>query len=300
MNIVHLALPPTMKRKLARMARIINEEISITLRLLAWLGIQRIRPVQFYSKLRGDRSGAQLHDELMAYGFCFANGLTYSGTSTAIDTNELQNLRTKVGLPVNHSSDKRVNLPSYLYRDDKNNSRFKLMSKYFLDKARLNAPSTPDEIFSDRFIEHLRSRALADCTTIRNNVVIHIRRGDVNLTDHPKRFTEIAYYVDLILRIKAHSPRFTFIVHSETQNLSAQEIQELESVGATLKLDADISIAWDDMIRAEILIPAKSSFSYVPALLCTGTVIYSPFWHQKRYTWIDYNNFDEHLVNIPR
>jgi hypothetical protein len=174
------------------------------------------------------------------------------------------------------------------------------ISKYFLGKARLKVPSTPDEFFSDTFIEHLRSSSSSDCTTISNIVVIHIRRGDVNLTNHPKRFTEIAYYVDLIQRIEAHSPRFRFIVHSESQNLSVEEIQELESVGATLKLDADLSVAWDDMIRAEILIPAKSSFSYVPALLCSGTVVYSPFWHQKRYPWIDYNNFDEHLVNIPR
>jgi len=130
-------------------------------------------------------------------------------------------------------------------------------------------------------------------------VVIHIRRGDVNLTDHPKRFTEIDYYVDLIQRIKAHSPRFTFMVHSERQNLSIEEIQTLESIGTLLKLDTDLTEAWDDMIRAEILVLAKSSFSYVPALFCSGTVVYSPFWHHKRYNWIDYNNLDSHLINIP-
>jgi hypothetical protein len=268
--------------------------------LITLISVNRLRPVPFYSMLRGDRSGAQLHDELMAYGFCFANGLTYGGTSSAIDTYESQALRRRVGLPVNQINGKRVNLPAYLYRDDNNDSRFKRICTYFLEKVKVKVPSTPDEIFSDSFIDHLRSRVSIDTTCINNNVVIHIRRGDVNLTDHPKRYTEIDYYIDLIRQINEHSSRFNIMIHSESQNLSVDEIQKLESVGAQLHLDADLLTAWDDMIRAEILILAKSSFSYVPAILCTGTVVYTPFWHQKLHKWANNNTFDSHLENIPK
>ena len=27
---------------------------------------------------------------------------------------------------------------------------------------------------------------------------------------------------------------------------------------------------------------------------------YTPFWHQKRYNWVEYNNFDVHLDKIPK
>jgi hypothetical protein len=297
---IRKTIPMFVRNNLARMIRYIEIELLSSLYLIITLSFSRKNSTPFYSILRGDRSGAQLHDELMAYGLCFRNRLHYGGASSGSSDPELSILRAMVGLPVNLNIDKKVNLPALLYRDDTYDARLKSIMVAFISVFGIKTPTTPDEIFSDVFLEHLRSRASIDCTSIKNSVVIHIRRGDVNLNDHPKRYTEIAYYIGQIQRIQAHSSRFTFIVHTESKNLSREEIQALESVGAEIKLDVDLTIAWQDMIQAEILVLAKSSFSYVPALLCTGTVVYTPFWHQKRNNWVDYNNFDTYLGNIPK
>ena len=49
--------------------------------------------------------------------------------------------------------------------------------------------------------------------------------------------------------------------------------------GFTLHLNTDVREAWGGFLAARCLIVAKSSFSYVPAVLRTGPVVYEPFWH---------------------
>jgi hypothetical protein len=52
-------------------------------------------------------------------------------------------------------------------------------------------------------------------------------------------------------------------------------------------LDAKLNSAWEDMINAEILVIAKSSFSYVAALYSKATFVYQPFWHEKKSEWFN-------------
>lgn len=53
-----------------------------------------------------------------------------------------------------------------------------------------------------------------------------------------------------------------------------------------LSLDGNPLAAMTDMLRADILIMGKSSFSYVAGRLNRGIAIYEPFWHQPLPDWI--------------
>ncbi len=55
---------------------------------------------------------------------------------------------------------------------------------------------------------------------------------------------------------------------------------------AQLYLDRDPVWTMQQLIDADILTTAKSSFSYVAALVSKATVIYEPFWHAPLPSWI--------------
>jgi hypothetical protein len=116
-------------------------------------------------------------------------------------------------------------------------------------------------------------------------MAIHIRRGDA--MKEPRRVTsleKIALVIDVLkkmrpdLRIKIYSEGHV----AEFANLPADEFHLNRDVFQTIGALAD----------AEILLMAKSSFSYVAALLSRGQVIYEPFWHRPLPSW---TNVDELL-----
>jgi len=145
---------------------------------------------------------------------------------------------------------------------------------------------SPDEMYSDDFLNYIRSRAAFQIKTLPNSVVLHIRRGDVSASGHPGRFTDISYYTNIIDSLAALDNSFCFTVHAESINLTDNDTGELLSRGVKLSLDQDLCIAWQDMMNAELLCIAKSSFSYVPALYSRGVIIYQPFWHPKKSDWM--------------
>jgi len=56
--------------------------------------------------------------------------------------------------------------------------------------------------------------------------------------------------------------------------------------GCELCLNAPALTSLNALIYADILVLAKSSFSYVAGLLNDGIVVYEPFWHAPRPDWI--------------
>ena len=72
------------------------------------------------------------------------------------------------------------------------------------------------------------------------------------------------------------------LVHSE--KASAEAFDDLTAAGYRLALDAPLRSAWSDMLCADVLVMARSSFSYVPALFrgakaqggARGRVVYQP------------------------
>lgn len=116
------------------------------------------------------------------------------------------------------------------------------------------------------------------------DIAVHIRRGDVDATQ-PKRFTSneaILCVIDAVCRacrVNGRDPRVT--VHSEGAREQFGALGEY-----TMSLNRNALETLKSMASADLLIMAKSSFSYVAALLSRGLVVYEPFWHAPRKSWL--------------
>jgi hypothetical protein len=115
-------------------------------------------------------------------------------------------------------------------------------------------------------------------------VAVHVRRGDVGEHCLPERFTHNSTVLNQIDQISRALSRIPHEIHvfSEGSEDDFEEIQDR----AVIHLNGDVFECLHNLITADILVMAKSSFSYTAALLARGIVIYSPFWHAPLQQWI--------------
>lgn len=125
------------------------------------------------------------------------------------------------------------------------------------------------------------------------NVALHIRRGDIckgqktgnkSLT---KRWLTLEYFENIIKNLKdATDKRIHIYIFSQGE----EKYEIFEKYGKiTYCIDMSEKDSFLHMVRADILIISKSSFSYKPALLSDGIRICPPdFWHgyPKEKEWI--------------
>lgn len=137
----------------------------------------------------------------------------------------------------------------------------------------------------------------------KNNLSVHIRRGDVNKKNHPGRYLDDNVYISIIKNIIVDKPDLTISLHSQKPfNGNLREYKKcIADSKMTIHLDTttksnnrdgmnkmmdSILKDWKIMINSGVLLTSKSSFSYVPALLNINEVHYIPFWHPKLKNWI--------------
>ena len=224
----------------------------------------------------------------MAASFCYANKAKYCGPAykQLSSSDETSEMRHMLGLPPASNNYRGNMLPSELYRERQVSGKLPALRVALITSMGIKLNSHPDTIFPDNFLQQIRQKPIINIKPIKNKVVLHLRRGDVSSESHPNRYSSIDYYLNIISELSAAEPNLQFSIHSQSKGLSSQEIHTLSRI-SDLILDADLCKAWADMINAEILVMAKSSFSYVPALYSKGTVIYLPFWHSKKSDWFE-------------
>lgn len=122
----------------------------------------------------------------------------------------------------------------------------------------------------------------------RPEICIHIRRGDVTLEKHPKRFVSLNKYREIIGKLLDRYPNYKIALCSEA---SAKD--ELSNFLSTIENREKIQIIVDEsteqsfhrLVTAEVLVTSKSSFSYSAAILNKNIIYYIPFWHAKLNHW---------------
>jgi len=121
-------------------------------------------------------------------------------------------------------------------------------------------------------------------TTVQRPVIVclHVRRGDVSMTENQNRYIPLEYYLDCLDMLHkvldSHQVPYEFHLHSETSLL--QEWKP-SAHHVTLHLDEDISKTFQDLVNADIFIAGFSSISYSAMMLRSkGCVLYPPFWHK--------------------
>lgn len=118
------------------------------------------------------------------------------------------------------------------------------------------------------------------------NIAVHIRRGDIiqKGTDNSNlsmRWLEDSYYYNILKTVKAEISIEKIVkiyIFSQGRESDFAEMQRLGDVELCLDMSATDSFL--HMIRADMLLTSRSSFSYKPALLSDGIRICPKnFWH---------------------
>lgn len=115
------------------------------------------------------------------------------------------------------------------------------------------------------------------------NVAVHIRRGDVNEKQHPDRYLSTQYFKTIIDKLLVQYPDASVCIFTE---LTAENNVEFNIFDNIKIISAgDVLTTFEHLVKADILITSKSSFSYVAALYNENTVLYTNFWHKPLCTW---------------
>jgi len=117
------------------------------------------------------------------------------------------------------------------------------------------------------------------------NVAVHVRRGDVGASV-PGRGTTYEYYVWLMKIMQSKVPYAKFHIFSERGRRSNNdEFVQYSKLGATVNLDTEATETLAHFARADVLVTAKSSFSYAAALLNPNCVL-SQKWMLAEPGWV--------------
>lgn len=153
----------------------------------------------------------------------------------------------------------------------------------------------PDFFYNNEVLKKLRicyySSVKPNISKIYNkdkfNVAIHIRRGDVSSEKHTSRYTSNTIYMSLLQKIKIPTNNFVLHIFSQGNKNDFKEFSTLKDV--QYHLDTDVKEAFHCLVKADLLIVCKSSFSYCAALLNENMVngdLIKDWWHKPLKSWI--------------
>jgi len=115
---------------------------------------------------------------------------------------------------------------------------------------------------------------------------VHIRRGDVT-ADHPQRaifYTQDEPILNTIQSIRSVARTIGRSVEVNVYSEGPPEMFDaFSAVGCRLHLDSNAFEAFHNLVRADILVQAKSSFSYVSGLISSGVVLHEPYFFGGRH-----------------
>ena len=120
---------------------------------------------------------------------------------------------------------------------------------------------------------------------------MHIRRGDVAGNNrHSSRFTSTNEYVNILKKVLPTIEKNTIIhIFSQGEESDFKDIvNSFNSKSIIFHLNEEIQITFHSLVEADILIIAKSSFSYTAALFNKNTVVANTitrWWHKPLKKW---------------
>jgi len=123
------------------------------------------------------------------------------------------------------------------------------------------------------------------------NIAIHIRRGDVSPYSNNNRFVELSYYQNIINKFADKYKNGTFFIFTEISNNNKEEFENFiiknknNNINIKLMADIDVLMTLEYLIKADVLVMSKSSFSYIAGLYNNNEVYYMDFWHSKLDRW---------------
>ena len=139
----------------------------------------------------------------------------------------------------------------------------------------------------DSILERTRKSFLRGSGNISDgilNIAVHIRRGDVTPSDC-QRYTLDSSIITTIGCITRACTKFD-VEYDITIYSQGKESDFSNFADCKLRLNLNPLDTLRALATAGLIVMAKSSFSYVAALLSEGIVVYEPFWHTPRDRWV--------------
>ena len=233
-----------------------------------------------------DRGGAQIHAQLSAINFARAHGLPYHHMPLVKSQQQGQ----KMSAAERAAWDENFNLTATA---EPWPSKLPIVSAGELIAGEVTSDCILASANYHRFCDADPDSYLKIRTQVRDvnrlpqrrypkpTIAVHVRRGDVSQDTEPRRFTSNDSVAKSIAQAKELLPDASVRVFSEGRE---EDFAGLP-VGCEYELNSDVFETVAGLAAADCLVMAKSSFSYVAALLNGGTVYYQPFRHKPLSEW---------------
>jgi hypothetical protein len=187
-----------------------------------------------------------------------------------------------------------IKVPNSLDELKSNNSDEDTLIKIWLAIGILD--KTPDyyDLFMDELRNFKKKIDLPEYDKFKKNIAIHIRRGDVN-KNATDRYTGNDHYIKVIQALKMKYPYSPIFIFTEDSG-DLDAFQKIDNV--KLMTDLDVLLTFEYLCNADVLITAKSCFSYLAALYNTSSEIYvenTPTPKLSRWKYVD-DLFNEHIT----
>ena len=212
-----------------------------------------------------DRFGSQYHAFMSGIAYAEFMGYTYVHTSIKAlqDSNNIDEMNNFIGIP-----------ETPLTKEQFYSKKMELYSKVVYESL------TPSIYYTDKVLQKIRNYYYSSEKPIINNIdiAIHIRRGDVSLNIFTERFTSNEYYKKVIEFLKKEYPNLSITIFSEG---NIEDFEELKGENMFFKLNTCIKETFHSLVKAKVLVMAKSCFSYAAALLNENEIYYQDYFFSK-------------------
>jgi len=200
----------------------------------------------------------------------------------SIDSSQVKSVFVKYPLLLNKKSNTLFRVSNCHSYTDTCPSDFSLITEDLRKKYNLKNPS----------------RATPKTNGLR--LCVHIRRGDVNSANRNSfRYSSNISIKKSLVKIlefyNRHQITCKLCIYSEGEEKDFVEFKEFDPVYC---LNENEFTTFDNLVNADILVTAKSSFSYVAGLLNKVIVFYEPFWHKPLPSWINITASEEQIAAI--
>ena len=235
-----------------------------------------------------DGFGSQLQAIFSLIAYCYYKGYTYVHTPM---------------YAMHHNNEKIKNFPAYMNNFINIEHKFttvEQLSNY--DKSIVHTfkegyfvhGSLHPEFFYNHHVIHLfreiyfsQEKPQLNYDKNVKNIALHIRRGDVNKNKYPSRFSTNQQYIDLLKKMTLDNS----VIHifSEGEKKDFQDIVEaFSNNNIIMHINENIQLTFHYLVMADVLVLAKSSFSYCAGLLNKNIKIanlITSWWHKPLRSW---------------
>lgn len=208
----------------------------------------------YYIQGRKDRSGAQIQKYICGLFYASKLDIKVQGIQLFKFIKETEELVQLLGLPPYLKDTAGLKLLSF----GKNEIKGRKFTPEFLNQLRTNF--------------NYQEKNTKDVL----HIGIHIRRGDVSLTQNSNRFLPNDYYLSILNKIKEiTNKKMRIDIFSEKDSCESFDVFTNNFSDCFIHLNDDLKYCWETLINSDIFIMSKGSFSFVPALYNKNIVIYN-------------------------